>query len=110
MPLSLLRGLIQDGGDAINSFAQKKVEGVQQKALEVKETAHKFRAEIGERLKGRGDEGNMDVSHEQKPAILSELVAASHKAFDELQKGVETRRARSSGRHRPLYNPRLGDE
>ena len=91
MPLSLLRGLIQDGGDAINSFAQKQVEGVQQKALEVKETAHKFRTEIEGRLKGRADEAGSDTSVEPKPRILSDLVAASHKAFDELQKGVEMR-------------------
>lgn len=97
MPLSLLRGLIQDGGDAIGEFARERVTHVQAKAQEVKETAHKLRTDLEGRIdrvigSSGDDNGNGNGTNgDHRPKILGELLAASHKAFDELQKGVEER-------------------
>ena len=95
MPLSLLRGLIQDGGDAIGEFARDRVDRVQAKAAEVKESAHKLRNEWEDRIgsvirKDGTTEGG--VNGEAKgPKIITDLVGASKSAFDELQKNVEER-------------------
>jgi polyhydroxyalkanoate synthesis repressor PhaR len=93
MPLSLLRGLIQDGSEAVNEYAQKKVEGVQLKAQEVKESAQKLRTELEDRIGSvmRKPEAGSEAAAESKPQVLAELLVCSQKAFDELQKGVEER-------------------
>lgn len=95
MPLSLLRGLIQDGGDAINDFAREAGDKVTAKAQEVKESAQKLRNEWEDRLgqvirkpDGTVEEGEAGVA---RPKILTDLVSASQRAFDELQKNVEER-------------------
>jgi polyhydroxyalkanoate synthesis repressor PhaR len=94
MPLSLLRGLIQDGGDAIGEFARDRVDRVQAKAAEVKESAHKLRNEWEDRIgsvirkDGTTEGGNGEV---KGPKIITDLVGASKSAFDELQKNVEER-------------------
>ena len=81
MPLSLLRGLIQDGGDAI-------VDKVQAKAQEVKETATKIKTEWEDRIDRVIKPGE---NGDSRPPILGELIEASQKAFDELQRNVEDR-------------------
>lgn len=104
MPISLLRDLIRDGGDAIGDFAREQAERVQARANELKETADKLRKETKETadkfrhdLKGRIDgvipkKAEMaDGDDTSKPQILSDLVKSSQKAFAELQKGVEER-------------------
>lgn len=88
MPLGLLRDLIQNGGDTITEFARERVERVQTAAHEIKETAQKLRTDLEgkiERLTHRkeGDDG--------VPVKVSELVATTQKAFDDLQKSVEER-------------------
>ena len=94
MPLSLLRGLIQNGSEAVNEYAQKKVENVQLKAQEVKETAQKLRTELEDRIGSvmrKPEAGSEAAAPQSKPQVLAELLACSQKAFDELQKGVEER-------------------
>jgi polyhydroxyalkanoate synthesis repressor PhaR len=94
MPLSLLRGLIQNGSEAVNEYAQKKVEGVQLKAQEVKETAQKLRTELEDRIGSvmrKPDAAGESAAPQSKPQVLAELLTCSQKAFDELQKGVEDR-------------------
>jgi polyhydroxyalkanoate synthesis repressor PhaR len=94
MPLSLLRGLIQDGGDAIGEFARDRVDRVQARAAEVKESAHKLRSEWEDRIGSviRKEPGAEGANGEAKgPKIITDLVGASKSAFDELQKNVEER-------------------
>jgi polyhydroxyalkanoate synthesis repressor PhaR len=90
MPLSLLRGLIQDSGGAI----RERVEQVTAKAQEVKESASKLRTE----WEGRLDRAISKPDAEAQPdapeqsmrsKLITELVASSKGAFDELQKNVE---------------------
>ena len=80
MPLSLLRELIQNGGDALTEIARDGVDRVQAKALEVRDTAQKIRSDLGDR---------MDQS--TKPRLLTDLLSSSQKAFSEFQRGVEDR-------------------
>jgi polyhydroxyalkanoate synthesis repressor PhaR len=95
MPLSLLRGLIQDGGDAIGEFARDRVDRVQAKAAEVKESAHKLRNEwedrIGSVIRKDGTLEGGANGEAKGPKIITDLVGASKSAFDELQKNVEER-------------------
>jgi len=93
MPLGLLRDLIQNGGDSITEFARERVERVQTAAHEIKETAQKLRTDL---------EGKIDrLTHRQGDdgvqAKVTELVATTQKAFDDLQKSVEERVKGSDG-------------
>ena len=85
MPLSLLRGLIQDGGDAIGEFARDRVGQVQAKAIEVKESAQKIgsdlQGKIDRVIRKEGEGGN----------LVSELLEASQRTFGELQHTVDER-------------------
>lgn len=88
MPLSLLRGLIQDGGDAISEFTRDRVGLVQAKAQDIKETANKLSTEwVGkiDRVIRKDGEGGSST------ALVAELLQASQKTFDDLQKTVEER-------------------
>jgi polyhydroxyalkanoate synthesis repressor PhaR len=94
MPLSLLRGLIQDSGGAIGEFARGRVEQVTAKAQEVKESASKLKSEWEDRLndamgKGEGPSGDDKEPTVPRASLVTELVASSKGAFEELQKSVE---------------------
>jgi polyhydroxyalkanoate synthesis repressor PhaR len=86
MPLGLLRDLIQNGGDTITEFARERVERVQTAAHEIKETAQKLRTDLEgkiDSLRHKGDDA--------APGKVTDLVATTQKAFDDLQKSVEER-------------------
>lgn len=94
MPLSLLRGLIQDSGGAIGEFARGRVEQVTAKAQEVKESASKLKSEWEDRFSdamGKSDSASAEAKEPAAPRIslITELVASSKSAFEELQKSVE---------------------
>lgn len=96
MPLGLLRDLIQNGGETLSEFARERVDKVQAAAHEIRETAQKLKTDLEGRFErlthrkaGEGGEGEGDGA--SVPAKLSELIASSQKAFDELQKSVEER-------------------
>lgn len=98
MPLSLLRGLIQDSSQAIKGFAKGGVDVVQQKAQDVRETASKLGREVGERLAGNGGDGQSlgeavggagEQASAAAPQVIGDLVANSKVAFERLQKSFE---------------------
>lgn len=73
MPLSLLRGLIQERSEALGEIAREGVDKVQARAQDIKETATKLKTDLETR------------------------VEASQKAFDDLQSGLEERVKTSVG-------------
>ena len=79
MPLSLLRGLIQDGGEAINEFTRDGVGRVSVKAQEVKDAAQKIRSGLESVIRNEEDTG---------PRMVTDLVTSARKTFEELQKSV----------------------
>ncbi|MBC7793885.1 MAG: polyhydroxyalkanoate synthesis regulator DNA-binding domain-containing protein [Clostridia bacterium] len=97
MPLSLLRTLIRDGGDAIGGFAREQVEKVQTQTAVIRERAEKLRTDLEagvDRVRSVIPTGVNGASG--GPAIIADLVASSqkaidatHKTIDELQKGLE---------------------
>lgn len=96
MPLGLLRDLIQNGGETLSEFARERVDKVQAAAHEIRETAQKLKTDLEGRFErfahrkaGEGGEGQSEGAG--VPTKLSELIASSQKAFDELQKSVEER-------------------
>lgn len=94
MPLSLLRTLIRDGGDAIGGFAREQVEKVQTQAQRIKTDL-----EAGvDRVRTVVSHGTSAVNGTAAggQAIIADLVASSQRAIDatqktldELQKGLE---------------------
>lgn len=109
MPMDLLRDLIRDRGDALGEFAREHVDRVQARASEFKEsaerTAEKLRHELEGRISGvigRKGEAESDETRpvearpiEGKPvegkAKINELINNSHRALDDLQRGLEDR-------------------
>ena len=94
MPLSLLRQLIQQGESAIEDARELVVGTVQAGAEELRSTAHKFRTGFARKPAERGGNGSSQARREgygRRPVKISELVASSQQAFDELQHGVEER-------------------
>lgn len=87
MPLGLLRELIQNGGEAINEFAKERVDRVQAKAQDIKESAQRLRTDLQGRL-GLRREGDGAA---RPPEVLSDLLESSRRAFDDLHKVVEER-------------------
>jgi polyhydroxyalkanoate synthesis repressor PhaR len=100
MPLSLLRTLIRDGGDAIGEFARGQVEKVQSQTQVIRDRAEKLRTELEDRVdrvrsvvtRGHETTGAPTAA----PKLIGELIASSQravdatqKAFDDLQKGLE---------------------
>ena len=97
MPLSLLRGLIQDSGEAVGDFARDRVAVVQAKAQEYRESAQKLRTDLEGRIQSAikpgeaGTNGTNGVNGDHRPKMVSDLIVASQKAFEELQHVVEER-------------------
>ncbi len=103
MPITLLRDLIRDGGDAIGEFAREqrdKVETLKEKAdrlrRETSEKADKLRHDLKDRIdgvmhrKGSGHEAKeADDDAKEHPRLLNEMLRTSQKAFEEFQRGVE---------------------
>ncbi|MEM6273732.1 MAG: polyhydroxyalkanoate synthesis regulator DNA-binding domain-containing protein [Myxococcota bacterium] len=101
MPLSLLRGLIQDGGDAIGHFYRDQVDTVRAKALDIRTVAEKLQKDVENRVENvsrvfkRGDEkdetidGESSMTDEERHNAITELVNRSQKTFEELQRNVE---------------------
>ncbi|MEE8409176.1 MAG: polyhydroxyalkanoate synthesis regulator DNA-binding domain-containing protein [Myxococcota bacterium] len=93
MPLSLLRDLIRERGDALGEFAKDRVDRVQAGARELKEQAEKTLHDIEDKIGGvvrKGDQGEGSGANDGKNS-LSEALANSQKALDDLQKGIEDR-------------------
>lgn len=101
MPLSLLRTLIRDGGDAIGEFARGQVEKVQSQTQVIRDRAEKLRTELEDRV-DRVRSVVARTGHETNggpaggPKLIADLVAqsqraidATQKTFDDLQKGLE---------------------
>ncbi len=92
MPLTLLRNLIQQGGDTLGEIARESVDKVQAKASEIKEQAEKLRQDLGEKLGGvigrRGDKksGRAD---DTRARVLGDLVKSTKTALEDLKKGFE---------------------
>ncbi len=82
MPLNLLRGLIQNSGDAISGFARGQVETVQHRAQEVQGQV----TGLTEKVRTQWEEKLGRQQTEMKDAIT-----ATQKNFDEFQKSVEER-------------------
>lgn len=103
MPLSLLRTLIRDGGDAIGGFAREQVEkvqsGVQSSAGVIRERAEQLKTNLEagvDRVRSVVTHGSTVNGSSGGPNIIADLVASSQRAidatqktFDELQKGIE---------------------
>lgn len=79
MPLSLLRGLIQSGGDAISELVNKAV----------KEPVQTFRAEVEKTM------GRVEEAREEARTVVRDLVTGSGSALDEWQHRVDDRVARA---------------
>ena len=102
-PLGVLKDIIRQGenaikhsSDALGEFARESVLGVQARANDLKETARETAQRLKEEWEGRiervikrkpSDQNNSD----KKRSSITELVSASHKALEELQKNVEDR-------------------
>ena len=82
MPLNLLRGLIQNSGDAISEFARGQVETVQTRAHEVQGQV----TGLTEKVKNQWEEKLGRQQSEMKDALSS-----TQKNFDDFQKSVEDR-------------------
>lgn len=94
MPLSLLRGLIQDSGEAVGDFARDRIGVVQAKAQEYREQAQKLRTDLEGRIQSainQGENGADGTNGEHRPKMVPDLIVASQKAFAELQHVVEER-------------------
>ncbi|MEO1172965.1 MAG: polyhydroxyalkanoate synthesis regulator DNA-binding domain-containing protein [Myxococcota bacterium] len=95
MPLSLLRGLIQDGGDAIGHFYRDQVDTVRAKAQDFRTAAEKLQKDVEtnvQRVFKRGGEAAEDESAmtvEERHNVITELVTRSQRTFEELQRNVE---------------------
>ncbi len=91
MPLGLLRGLIQNGGEQISEFARGHVERLQATAESLKErateTTQKLKTELESKVAGPA----------AQLSKISELVQTSQKAIDDLQKGVEDKLKTTTG-------------
>jgi polyhydroxyalkanoate synthesis repressor PhaR len=98
MPLSLLRTLIRDGGDAIGEFARGQVEKVQSQTQVIRDRAEKLKSELEDRV----DRVRSVVARDANGApvgpklMIAELIASSQRAvdttqktFEDLQKGLE---------------------
>ena len=86
MSLSLLRGLIQDGGGALGDLARGSVHRAQVKAHEVRQTAQKLRHGIEDKIDrviGKPQDGEAVA-----PFSLAELMQRARRNVDELQLGV----------------------
>lgn len=96
MPLSLLRGLIQDGGDKIGHFYQNQVDSVRAAAQDFRSAAEKLQKDVEtnvQRVFKRGGEGGEEeeeaMTVEERHNVITELVNRSQKTFEELQRNVE---------------------
>lgn len=97
MPITLLRDLIRDGGDAIGEFAREqrdRVETLKERAdrlrKETSEKADKLRHEFKGRIDGvMHRKGEVKERDEESPRLLNDMLKTSQKAFAEFQKGVE---------------------
>ncbi|MEE2962032.1 MAG: polyhydroxyalkanoate synthesis regulator DNA-binding domain-containing protein [Myxococcota bacterium] len=112
MPLSLLRGLIQESGQSIGDFARGQVETVQTRATEIRDTAQaratdisdsvtKLTSSIGDtvtRVIKKGEDGEEVIEVEGETAVsasapqsVKEMLSSSQKAIEDIQKSVEAR-------------------
>jgi polyhydroxyalkanoate synthesis repressor PhaR len=100
MPLSLLRTIIRDGSDAIGEFTREQVGKVQDRAQDIREKADALKTELADRVasvksvvarKGSDVVEPITSTIEAPRAKVQELVAASQRAIDDLQRGVEDR-------------------
>lgn len=100
MPLSLLRGLIQDSGSALRDFAKDGVGAVQQKAIGMAESASKLKSGLEERFVNAARQSGdvLDTIEDgiaqtemsaQKTPMVKELISKTKMAFERLQKSVE---------------------
>lgn len=101
MPLSLLRGLIQDGGDAISHFYRDQVDQVRAKAQDIRSATEKLQKDVENRIenvsrvfkKGEpGAEGANDaapMTAEERHNVISELLNRSQKTFEEIQRNID---------------------
>ncbi len=104
MPLSLLRGLIQDGGDAIGHFYRDQVDQVRAKAQDIRTATEKLQKDVENRIEnvsrvfkrdergegeGEGTETAPSMTAEERHNLISELVNRSQKTFEELQRNID---------------------
>lgn len=79
MPLSLLRGLVESGGDAISELVNKAV----------KEPVQSFRAEVEKTM------GRVEEAREEARTVVRDLVQSSGQVLEEWQHRVDDRVARA---------------
>ncbi len=91
MPLTLLRDLVQNGSGTLSELARGRVERVQSAASELKETAHKLKADLGDRLERLSHRAKEGFEDSGAPLRLTEFIKSSQKALDDLQKSIEAR-------------------
>jgi polyhydroxyalkanoate synthesis repressor PhaR len=89
MPLGLLRDLIQNPGDSIQDMYRDGLGKAQEKVKEIRGKAERLRDDAKTNI-----EGAINKSTEQARVPVDSaksMVESSHRALDELQKGVEQR-------------------
>lgn len=100
MPLSLLRTIIRDGSDAIGEFTREQVDRVSTRAQDIRDKADALKTELVDKVatvksvvarKGSDVVEPITSTIEAPRARVQELVAASQRAIDDLQRGVEDR-------------------
>ncbi|MEM6730678.1 MAG: polyhydroxyalkanoate synthesis regulator DNA-binding domain-containing protein [Myxococcota bacterium] len=97
MPLSLLRGLIQDGGDAISDFYQNQVDTVRARALDIRTAAERIQKDVEDNVsrvfkrdgKGEPTPEELSMTVEERHNLITELVTRSQRTFDELQRNLD---------------------
>ena len=99
MPLSLLRGLIQDGGDAIGHFYRDQVDQALAKAQDFRSATEKLQKEVEHRIEnvsrvfkredGNPGEEESAMTEEERHTVISELVTRSQRTFEELQRNID---------------------
>ena len=93
MPLSLLRGLIQDSGQALKGLAKDGVGAVQQRAMGMAESASKLKSGLEERITQAARQASDVVGDGEdalaKAPMVKDLAVSSKQAFERLQRSVE---------------------